>query len=77
MFEPMGLTSHLRYWYVDEAFRNQGIGARLMRRFFRLSSGSQRLILWVAGDNSDALAKYRHYGFREDTLVDRIMIRRR
>jgi ribosomal protein S18 acetylase RimI-like enzyme len=74
LFETMGLTSHLRYWYVDGGARNQGIGARLIRQFFRLSSGSKRVILWVVGDNSDAIAKYRHYGFRPETLVDRIMI---
>jgi ribosomal protein S18 acetylase RimI-like enzyme len=76
LFEPMGLTSHLRYWYVDDTARNQGIGARLIRRFFRLSSGSKRLILWVVRDNAEAIAKYRHYGFQPETLVDRIMIRR-
>ena len=76
LFETMGVTSHLRYWYVDDKALNQGIGARLIRQFFRLSSGSRRVILWVVGDNSDAIAKYRHYGFRPETLVDRIMIRR-
>jgi ribosomal protein S18 acetylase RimI-like enzyme len=77
LFEPMGLTSHLRYWYVDDGARNQGIGARLIRQYFHLCNGSRRFILWVVRDNADAIAKYRHYGFREDTLVDRIMIRRR
>ncbi len=76
LFETVGITSHLRYWYVDGAARNQGIGARLIRQFFRLSSGSKRWILWVASGNSDAIAKYRHYGFQPETLVDRIMIRR-
>ena len=77
LFETIGLTSHLRYWYVDGAARNQGIGARLMRRFLRLSTASKRVILWVVGDNADAIAKYRHYGFQPDTLADRIMLRRR
>ena len=77
VFETTGLTSHLRYWYVDDSARNQGIGARLMRQFFRLSSGSKRIILWVVNTNADAIAKYRHYGFRPETLVDRIMIGRR
>lgn len=76
LFETMGITSHLRYWYVDGGARNQGIGARLIRRFLHLSSGSKRVILWVVSDNSDAIAKYRRYGFRPETLVDRIMIRR-
>ena len=77
LFESMGLTSHLRYWYVDDGARNQGVGARLIRQYFRLCIGSRRFILWVVRDNADAIARYRHYGFREDTLVDRIMIRRR
>lgn len=76
LFESIGLTSHLRYWYVDDEARNQGIGARLIRRFFRLCSGSKRLILWVVSENADAIAKYRYYGFRPELLVDRIMIRR-
>jgi ribosomal protein S18 acetylase RimI-like enzyme len=76
LFETTGLTSHLRYWYVDDSARNRGIGARLIRQFFRVCGGSKRLILWVVRDNSDAIAKYRHYGFQPETLVDRIMIRR-
>jgi len=77
LFETVGVTSHLRYWYVDDTARSQGIGARLIRQFFRLTGSSRRWILWVVSDNSDAIAKYRHYGFRPDALVDRIMIRRR
>ncbi|MGD0047985.1 MAG: GNAT family N-acetyltransferase [Bryobacteraceae bacterium] len=77
LFETVGVTSHLRYWYVDDTVRNRGIGARLIRHFFRLTRSSRRWILWVASDNSDAIAKYRHYGFRPDALVDRIMIGRR
>jgi GNAT superfamily N-acetyltransferase len=76
LFETLGVTSHLRYWYVDDGVRNQGMGARLIRRFFRLSNRCKRHILWVVLDNSDAIAKYRHYGFQTETLVDRIMIRR-
>jgi ribosomal protein S18 acetylase RimI-like enzyme len=76
LFETKGLTSHLRYWYVDENARNQGIGARLIRQFFCLSRYSKRVILWVVSKNLDAISKYRHYGFLPDALVDRIMIRR-
>jgi ribosomal protein S18 acetylase RimI-like enzyme len=76
LFETTGLTSHLRYWYVDGSTRNQGVGASLLRQFFRLAVGSKRVIVWVVGDNLDAISKYRHFGFRPDTLADRIMIRR-
>jgi ribosomal protein S18 acetylase RimI-like enzyme len=76
LFENTGITSHLRYWYVGEGFRNQGIGARLIREFFRLSAAAKRIILWVVRDNTDAIAKYHHYGFRPETLIDRIMLRK-
>jgi GNAT superfamily N-acetyltransferase len=76
LFETTGLTSHLRYWYVDRSARNQRIGARLIRQYFRQCIGCKRIILWVVSGNSDAISKYCHYGFRQDTLVDRIMIRR-
>ena len=74
IFEATGLTSHLRYWYVNPSFRDRGIGARLIRTFFRLSSGGKRIILWVVSDNTDAIDKYQHYGFRPESLVDWIMI---
>jgi GNAT superfamily N-acetyltransferase len=74
IFEATGLTSHLRYWYVNPSFRDRGIGARLIKAFFRLSSGGKRIILWVVADNMDAIDKYQHYGFRPESLVDWIMI---
>jgi RimJ/RimL family protein N-acetyltransferase len=30
----------------------------------------------VVSNNADAIAKYEHYGFRREKLIDRIMIRR-
>jgi GNAT superfamily N-acetyltransferase len=74
LFEATGLTAILRYWYARHTFRNQGIGARLMKTFFYLCRSSKRIILWVIKNNADAVAKYQHYGFREEVLVDRIMI---
>jgi GNAT superfamily N-acetyltransferase len=76
-FETTGQTSILRYWFVDDRHRNEGIGARLIKTFFRLCRGGKRIMLWVIADNSDAIAKYQHYGFRAESLVDQIMIRKR
>lgn len=73
-FETTGLTSTLRYWHVSDRRRNQGIGARLIKTFFRLCRASRRIMLWVIADNADAIAKYQHYGFQGESLVDRIMI---
>jgi GNAT superfamily N-acetyltransferase len=73
-FETAGLTSVLRYWYVASRFRSQGIGAQLIRAYFRRCRSVKRILLWVVSDNADAIAKYEHYGFRRECLVDRIMI---
>ncbi len=73
--DTTGYTTTLRYWHIDGRFRDQGIGARLIRMFFSRCAGSRRILLWVIASNEDAIAKYRHYGFRDDSLVDDIMVR--
>ena len=75
-FETTGLTSLLRYWYVDPDCRGQGVGARLFRTFFDRCRASRRLLVWVDARNAEAIAKYRHYGFEGDQLVDRILVRK-
>jgi len=75
-FETTGLTSVLRYWFVNDRFRNLGIGARLIRTYFRLCKASKRIVLWVISDNDDAIAKYEHYRFRREGLVDHVVIRK-
>lgn len=74
-FETTGLSSLLRYWYVGDEFRGQGLGARLIRTFFELCRDGRRIVLWVIEDNCDAIAIYRRYGFRSEGLVDRIVVR--
>jgi len=75
IFERTGLTTTLRYWYVSHNFRGQGVGARLIRKFFRLCGDGSRVVLWVVGSNADGIAKYRHYGFKSERLEDQIMVR--
>ena len=73
--DTTGLTATLRYWHVGEQFRNQGVGSRLIRAFFRLCGGGRRILLWVIEGNENAISKYRYYGFRNDSLIDNIMVR--
>ena len=68
-----GFTMTLRYWFVDPRFHGQGIGSRLIRRFFQLSDSSRRIVLWVL-EGADAIRKYEHYGFRMEALVDQVMV---
>jgi len=74
-FELQGKTAILRYWWLDDRFRAQGIGARLIRRMFTLCASARRIVLWVFAGNENAIVRYEHYGFRRDGLVDQVMMR--
>ena len=76
VFERRGLTCLLRYWYVDPALHNRGLGGLLMKRFFSLCDGCRRILLWVVESNQGGVTKYKHYGFEPDQLTDRILVRR-
>lgn len=75
-FEITGAAATLRYWCVDEAFRGQGVGAKLIRSMFHLCRSCRSIVLWVYAENTNAIVRYRHYGFRETDTVDRILLRR-
>jgi len=77
LFERSGLTTTLRYWYVNPALRDRGIGGCLMRTFFRVCHDARRIVLWVERSNLGSIAKYQYYGFRMERLMDRILIKRR
>lgn len=74
-FEDTGRTSTIRYWYVDSGCFGRGIGGRLMRTYLREHPSTARFLLWVVGGNAGAIARYEHYGFRREMLLDQIMIR--
>ncbi len=74
-FENMGQTTILRYWFVDKGFREQGIGARLIKTMFRHCHSGRRILLWVISDNVSAIAKYQRYGFTIEGLTDQVMIK--
>lgn len=74
VFEKQGGNLHLRYWWVNPDARNQGIGSRLLRAYFKEGENCRRQFLWVFDDNEDAIAKYRHYGFEFDGIADEIYV---
>lgn len=76
-FEDAGRTSTIRYWYVDSGCYGRGVGGSLMRTYLREHPSTARFLLWVVGGNTGAIARYEHYGFRREKLIDQIMIRRR
>jgi len=69
-----GLTSHLRYWFVNPDFREQRIGSKLLRSYFSLTPQAIRFILWVIQTNDNAIKRYFHYGYVLDNLTDTVLI---
>jgi len=74
-FEKTGFTSHLKEWLVNEKYRNNRIGSKLIKTYFYLCNNCNRFILWVKENNADAISKYEHYGYRMEHLKDIIMVK--
>jgi ribosomal protein S18 acetylase RimI-like enzyme len=74
IFDIIGMTSYLRYWFVHPMHRNKKIGSLLLRRFFHEGKNAKRQIFWVIRDNYNAILRYQHYGFKNENLIDYIYI---
>jgi ribosomal protein S18 acetylase RimI-like enzyme len=76
IFDLIGQTSYLRYWFVHPDHREKKIGSALLRRFFGESKNTKRQLFWVIGSNDNAIKRYEHYGFLKEDLYDYVMINR-
>lgn len=74
IFDINGRTSYLRYWFVHPLHRNKKVGSSLLQWFFYESRNSKRQLFWVIEDNENAIMRYKHYGFTNENLVDKIYI---
>jgi ribosomal protein S18 acetylase RimI-like enzyme len=72
-FETHGLASTVRFWVVAEEFRALHVGSALMSNYFRSQDTVRRFTLWVNACNTNAIQKYRHYGYEPDGLVDHVL----
>jgi len=72
-YETRGATSTLRYWVVAPAFQDRRVGASLMRHYLQTQDAVRRFVLWVNSDNENAIAKYRHYHYARDGVVDYVL----
>lgn len=75
--EITGVTWYLRYWYTSPDYRNQGVGAKLLRTSLINGMQSKRQIFWVLSDNENAIKRYEHYGFMRENMNDYVMIKRK
>lgn len=75
--EITGVTWYLRYWYTSPDYRNQGIGARLLRTSLINGITCKRQMFWVLSDNENAIKRYEHYGFSRENMNDYVLIKRK
>lgn len=74
IFDLIGLTSYLRYWFTHPAHRDKKVGSRLLRKFFYESNSTKRQLFWVLEENENAIKRYRHYGFECENMYDKVLI---
>lgn len=76
IFEISGTTSwYLRYWYTSPEYRNQRVGARLLKTALMIGKKTKRQQLWVISENENAIKRYEHYGFQRESYNDIVMIK--
>ena len=73
IYNLIGLTSYLRYWFVHPQHRDKKIGSVLLNKFFSASKEAKRQLFWVIQSNDNAIKRYKHYGFEPENLVDSVM----
>ena len=71
--ENTSQTQHMRYWYVNQEFRDLKIGSKLFKGFLVMGKNTQRQILWCLINNENALKRYEHYGYGQESLYDHIL----
>lgn len=69
----------LKHLAIDSFYRRQGLGSALMNYALKkmMEEGMQKCVLWVDIENIPAYENYVKYGFMQDGLWSRQMIRRR
>jgi len=75
IFDLFGMKSYLRYWFVHPEHRDKKIGAKLLRKFFKLCESSKLQIFWVIDDNINAIKRYEHYGFTTNEMYNFVMLK--
>lgn len=60
-----GNTSQLRYFLIEPAYRNIGLGKKLMELYlaFHLACGYRSCYLWTTHEQEAAAALYKKFGF--------------
>jgi GNAT superfamily N-acetyltransferase len=74
IFDNLGVSSTLRYWFVHPNYRNQHVGSKLYQAMMWACRSSKRQMHWVVTDNENAIVRYKHYGYQFDYLIDAVLV---
>lgn len=77
IYDLIGITLYLRYWFVYPKYREYKIGSALFHEFLRRGKDSKRQLFWVIESNENAIKRYIHYGFYKEDMFDNILIKRK
>lgn len=75
IYDLIGVTSYLRYWFVCPEYRDLKIGSELIREYLYRGKETKRQIFWVIESNDNAIKRYEHYGFTKEKMCDYILIK--
>jgi len=73
IFDLIGVTAYLRYWFVHPQHRNNKCGSTLLNEFFTRTAETKRQLFWVIQSNDNAISRYIHYGFKNENLFDYVI----
>lgn len=73
IYEIIGNTLYLRYWFVHPDFREKSIGSKLFKAFEAKGKDTNRHLFWVIRSNENAIKRYKHYGFLEEKMYNFVL----
>lgn len=75
IYDLIGVTQYLRFWYVDQNHRNKKVGSALLNEFSKRGRAAKRQLLWVMNSNENAIMRYMHFGFKKEEMYDSIFVK--
>lgn len=76
IFDLIGVTLHLKFWFVRQDYRDRKVGSKLLSEFFWRGKTTKRQLLWVNKSNENAIKRYNHYGFKNEEMYDFVLLKK-
>ena len=73
IYQLIGVTLYLRYWFVSPLFRERKLGSKLFNYFLLRGRNSKRQLFWVIQTNENAIVRYEHFGFKAEKMYNFVL----